>query len=61
MNTYKFDHDNKTITITARNRRTAVRRWRGLLRGEFDIDGKTILATKRKPKGTPMRKRKGGA
>jgi hypothetical protein len=32
-----------------------------MVRGEFDIHGKTILATKRKPPGSPMRKRKGGA
>ncbi len=58
MNTYKFDHNGKTITIEARNRRTAERRLRGLLRGELDAKGKTILAKKRKPPGTPMRKRK---
>jgi hypothetical protein len=51
MNTYKFD-DN--INITARCRRTANRRFRGLLRGELDLDGKTILAKKRKPLGRSM-------
>jgi len=54
MNTYKFDHEGKAITITARNRRTAERRLRGLLRGELDTDGKTILAKKRKPPGRSM-------
>ncbi len=58
MNTYKFDDNGKAITIEARCQRTADRRFRGLLRGELDIDGKTILAKKRKPPGHPMRKRK---
>ena len=54
MNTYKFDDNGKTITIEARNQRTADRRFRGLLRGELDLDGKTILAKKRKPPGRSM-------
>lgn len=54
MNKYKFEHLGITETITARNRRTAVRRWRGLLRGELDIHGETILAKKRKPPGRSM-------
>jgi hypothetical protein len=60
MNTYRFDHEGKAITIIARTRRTAERRLRGLLRGELDIDGKTILASKRTPKGQPMRKKDKG-
>ena len=58
MKTYKFTLDGKTADIVARNRRTAQRRFRGLLRGELTIDGKTILAKDRKPKGSPMRKKK---
>lgn len=57
MNTYKFQHEDKTITLQAPNQRTADRRLRGLLRGELDLDGKTILAKKRTPKGESMRKR----
>lgn len=52
MNTYKFDD----VTITARNARTAQRRYRGLQRGELTITGQTILAKDRKPKGRSMRK-----
>lgn len=52
MNTYKFDR----VTIIARNVRTANRRHKGFLRGELDVNGKTILANRRKPKGRPMRK-----
>ncbi len=54
MNSYKFDDNGKDITIEARCQRTADRRFRGLLRGELDIDGKTILAKKRKPPGRSM-------
>ena len=50
MNTYKFQN----ATIIARNYRTAVRRFRGLQRGELDLAGKTILAKKRKPPGRSM-------
>lgn len=58
MNTYKFEHcDGKTITIEARNARTAHRRYAGFARGELTIEGKTILAKRRKPPGRPMRKR----
>jgi hypothetical protein len=60
MNTYRFEHDGKTITIEARTRRTAERRLRGLLRGELDVDGKTILAKKRTPPGRSMRKKDKG-
>lgn len=52
------DYTINEVTVTARNYRTAVRRVRGYQRGEFDIDGKTILASKRTPPGTPMRKKK---
>lgn len=54
MNIYKFEHNEKTIIIEARNQRTADRRIRGFIRGELDIDGKTILAKKRKPSGRSM-------
>jgi hypothetical protein len=36
------------VTVTARNYRTAVRRVRGYLRGEFDIKGRTIPRAERK-------------
>jgi hypothetical protein len=54
MNTYQFDHNGKTETITARNRNTATRRFHGFVRGELTIEGKTILASKRKPPGRSM-------
>ena len=54
MNDYTIDE----IKVRARNYRTAVRRVRGYQRGELDINGKTILASKRKPPGRSMRKRK---
>lgn len=44
--TYTIDD----VTLEARKRRTAVRRVRGYLRGEFDITGKTIPKGKRKKK-----------
>jgi hypothetical protein len=46
------------VTVQASKWRTAVRRVRGYIRGEFDINGKTILAKDRTPPGTPMRKKK---
>jgi hypothetical protein len=58
MNTYKFDHEGKSISIDARNARTSQRRFRGFVRGELTIEGQTILASKRTPKGHSMRKRK---
>jgi hypothetical protein len=58
MNTYNFEDNGKTITISAPNYRTAERRFLGYLRGELDIHGKTILASKRSPKGDSMRKNK---
>ena len=45
------------VTLTARNYRTAVRRVRGYKRGEFNLDGSTILAERRNPPGTPLKKR----
>jgi hypothetical protein len=54
MNNYKFEHKGKTIPISARNRRTADRRFRGWLRNELDIQGKTILAKARTPRGRSM-------
>ena len=54
MNEYTIDE----VKVRARNYRTAMRRVRGYQRGELDIDGRTILASKRKPPGRPMRKRK---
>lgn len=45
------------VTVNARCYRTAVRRVRGFQRGEFDIDGRTILALKRTPPGRPLRKK----
>jgi hypothetical protein len=45
------------VTLTARRYRTAVRRVRGFKRGELDIDGKTILASKRTPPGRSLRKK----
>lgn len=61
MNTYKFDHDRKAISIDARNTRTSQRRFRGFIRGELTIGGQIILASKRKPAGRSMRKKKCGA
>lgn len=59
MNTYKFEHcDGTTVSIEARNARTAHRRYAGFCRGELQPDGRTILASKRKPKGHSMRKKK---
>lgn len=49
------DYQIGDLTITARNRRTAGRRARGFLRGETDVDGKTILAEKRTPPGRKLR------
>lgn len=46
------------VTLTARSYRTAVRRVAGFLRGEFDIEGRTILASKRTPPGQSMKKKK---
>lgn len=46
------------VTVRARNYQTAVRRIRGYKRGELDIEGRTILARKRTPPGSPMRRRK---
>jgi hypothetical protein len=46
------------VTVEAKSYRTAARRVRGFKRGEFDINGKTILAIKRNPPGRPLRKRK---
>ena len=57
MNTYKFDYEGKSISITARNTRTARRRFRGFVRGELTTGGQTILARKRCPKGHSMRKK----
>ena len=57
MNDYSIDG----VKVNARNFRTAVRRVRAFKRGELTIDGKTILAAKRKPKGTPMRKKPCGS
>lgn len=54
MKDYQFDDNGKTRTVIARSQRTADRRILGFLRGELDIDGKTILAKKRKPQGRPM-------
>jgi hypothetical protein len=55
MNTYKLtDENDKVHTITARNHRTAQRRFRGFIRGELTIEGRTILASKRKPPGRSM-------
>jgi len=44
------------VTVSAKSYRTAVRRVRGYQRGEFTIDGQTILAKDRTPPGTSMRK-----
>lgn len=57
MKTYKFDN----TSITARNTRTAQRRYVGFKRGELTIEGKTILAKDRKPKGHSMRKKPCGS
>ena len=55
MNPYKLEDENdKVHTLTARNRRAAIRRMRGFIRGELTIGGQTILASKRKPKGRSM-------
>lgn len=55
MNTYKLtDENDKVHTITARNWQSARRRFRGFLRGELTIEGRTILASKRKPPGRSM-------
>ncbi len=54
MRQYTIDN----VTDTARRYRTAVRRVWGFQRGEFDIDGKTILASKRTPPGQSMKKKK---
>ena len=48
------DYQIGDLTVTARNRRTAERRARGFLRGEMDVDGKTILAEKRTPPGQKL-------
>ena len=54
MNKYTIDD----VTLFARNYRTAKRRVRGYLRGELDSEGRTILATKRKPPGHSLKKRR---
>ena len=46
------------VTLMATNYRTAVRRMMGFERGEFDIEGRTILASKRTPPGQSMKKKK---
>jgi hypothetical protein len=45
------------ITIWAHNYFAAVRRVRGYMRGELDIEGRTILAEDRDPPGLMDRKR----
>lgn len=54
MRTRQYSIDG--VTITAKTWRTAVRRVRGYQRGELDLNGKTILASKRKPPGRSLRK-----
>lgn len=50
---YKIDG----VTLTAKSWRTAVRRVKGYQRGELDLSGKTILASKRTPPGRSLRKK----
>lgn len=45
------------VTLTAKSWRTAVRRVKGYQRGELELDGKTILASKRTPPGRSLRKK----
>lgn len=48
MREFTFNIDGSSVTIRARNARTAERRFRGYLRGEMDLQGRTIPPRKRK-------------